>query len=414
MPTWRNTSGDFLWSTAGNWLTDGSGSGVPTANTDATFDAASPACTITSGANCRSLICTGYANTITFTNTLTVNMTTVGGNITLSSAVGFAMVGPNGITYNNTTVTVTTRTLTTNGYNFNLPFSTSGVSVGSTLNLVGNFQVTNYTGNVGSFNFTGSELRISGNFSGSAQGAALKVLNGTGTMATGSSVQALVIDAPTFTRTFTGSINVSISLRWIAGTVISTGSTLTFINTSSIDFGGQTLNNALFTNSVATTLVIPTNLVLTGNLQLANGGIAFNGPGKVFVAGNLTNNGTGGGSAVIEMSGTGSITGTYGNEIIVATSGIISTGTTCSLRTFTLTAGTLNLANELSINGGTFTITSGIGFTGASNLRITANTASITSNSIAWPTSVIMANTVNVATTITITDNLTVAGSFTS
>ena len=415
MPTWRGTT-DSNWGTASNWLADGSGSGVPTANTDATFDASSPACTITAGANCRSLICTGYANVITFTNTLTVNMTAAGGDITFSAAVGFSLAGPNGITYNNTTVTVTTRTLTTNAYNYNLPFTVTGVSVGSTLNLVGNFQVTNYTGNVNSFNFTGSELRVSGNWSGSAQGAALKVLNGTGNMATGSNAQALVINAPTFTRTFTGAITVVSTLKWTAGTVTATGSTFTLINATSVDFGGQTLNNAIFSNSIAQTLVIPTDWYLTGNLQLANGGIACNGPGKIFVAGNLTNAGTGGGSCIIEMNGTGSITGTYGNHIIISTAGIVTVGISgaISVSTFTLTAGTLNLANELQLNSGTLTITSGITFTGSSNLRITANTASITSNGVAWPTSVIMANTVNIATTITLNDPLAVTGSFTS
>ena len=413
MPTWRGTT-DSNWGTASNWLTDGSGSGVPTGNTDATFDASSPACTITAGANCRSLICTGYANVITFTNTLTVNMTAAGGDITFSAAVGFSLAGPNGITYSNTTATVTTRTLTTNAYNYNLPFTVTGVSVGSTLNLVGNFQVTNYTGNVGSFNFTGSELRVSGNWSGSAQGAALKVLNGAGTMATGSNAQALVINAPTFTRTFTGAITVVSTLKWTAGTVTATGSTFSLSNMTSVDFGGQTLNNALFGNSIAQTLVIPTDLYLTGNLQLANGGTACNGPGKIFVAGNLTNAGTGGGSCIIEMNGTGSITGTYGNHIIVNTSGIISTGTTCSVSTFTLTTGTLNLANGLSLNGGTLTIAIAFNFTGSSNLTITANTASITSNGVSWPTSIIMANTVNLAATITLNDPLTVTGSFTS
>jgi hypothetical protein len=408
MPTWRGTI-NSNWGNASNWLTDGSGSGVPDATKDATFDALSPACTITSGAICRNLICVGYANTITFTNTLTVNMDATGGDITFSAAIGFSLVGPNGITYNNATLTPVTKTLTTNGYNFGLPFTTSGVSVGNTLNLVGNFQVSDYVGAVGGFNFTGSELRVSGNWSGSAQGSSLKVLNGTGTMITGTSVQFLVINAPTFTRTFTGSITVSSTLKWTAGTVVSAGSTFSLINATSVDFGGQTLNNATFINSVAQTLVIPTDWYLTGNLQLGNGGIACNGPGKIFVAGNLSNNGTQGGTCVIEMNGTGSITGTYGNHIIVNTAGIITVGISSfiSVSTFTLTAGTLNLANELQLNSGTLTITSGIVLSGSSNLRITANTASITSNGIAWPTQVILAHTINVSTIITLNDPLT-------
>jgi hypothetical protein len=233
-------------------------------------------------------------------------------------------------------------------------------------------------------------------------------------MATLSVAQNLVIDATGFTRTFTGAITVYSTLKWIAGTVIATGTTFTLINAFNVDFGGQTLNNMTFTNSAAQTLVIPTNLVLTGNLQLPNGVGAFNGPGTVFVAGNLTNSGTGGGTAIIEMNGTaGSIIGTYGNEIIINTSGTITIGTGgASVNTFRLTAGTLNLANPLGFNGGTLVISLGFLFTGSSNLTITATTGSITSNGLAWPTSVILGQTTSLNSTITLNDTLTVTGSF--
>lgn len=419
----RSTAGTADWNLATSWSTVSStvatNTGTfPVSGDIVRFDSSSGPTTVTSGAKCSELnfnYISGYANTITFTNSLTVDMnSTLGlGDITFSAAVGFSMAGPNGIIYNNLIATISTRTLTTNGYNYNLPFTVSGASVGSTLNLVGNLQVTNYTGLTGSFNFTGSELRVSGNWSGSAQGTSLKVLNGTGNMATGSTVQYLVVNAPTFTRTFTGTSAVTTSFVHTAGTISATGSTINF-NGVTLDLNGQTLNNLIMSFG-GTTVSVPTSVILTGNLQLPNGTSAVNGTGGISVAGNLTNNGTTGGSCVITMNGTGSISGAaYGNTIIVNTSGIISIGTPCSVNTFTLTAGTLNLANGLNINGGTFSIAIGFNFTGLSNLTITANTASITSNGVSWPTSVIMANAANLATVITINDNLTVTGSFTS
>jgi hypothetical protein len=215
------------------------------------------------------------------------------------------------------------------------------------------------------------------------------------------------------TVTISGSVVCNTSITWTAGTLVATGSSISFAGTSINLQTGQVLNN-LTMSFGGSPVVISNNLTLTGNLQLPNGVGAFNGPGIISVGGNLTNGGTSGGTCVIVMNGTGSITGTYGNAIEVNTTGIITVGTTCSVTTFTLTAGTLNLANELQLNSGTLTITAGITFTGSSNLRITANTASITSNSIPWPTPVIMAHVTNLPTTITITDNLTVAGSFTS
>jgi hypothetical protein len=420
MPTWRGTT-DSNWGTATNWLTDGSGSGVPTANTDATFDAASPACTITSGANCRSLNCAGYANTITFANTLNVNMSASGGDITFSNAPTFSMVGPNGITYIVPSGAAIVRTLNVNSYVFNLPFATGGSSiVGSGLTLVGSFQVSNFTGPNGNFNFfgtTGNELRVSGNFAGSAQGSALKVFNGAGTMAAGSSIAGgLTINAPTFTRTFAAGAAITIIGSFVRtdGTISATGSTLQ-LNCNTISLDGQTVNNVTMLNSGAfAAITVPTSMYLTGNLITNNGTQTWSGAGRIYVAGNLTAVATLSGSVVVEMNGTGTISGTHGFPIEVNTATTTTIGTTCSLSTFTLTTGTLNLANQLGINGGTLTIAIGFNFTGSSNLTLTGNIINITSNGVAWPTSIIMAPLSSVNSTITLNDSLTVTGSFSS
>ena len=161
-------------------------------------------------------------------------------------------------------------------------------------------------------------------------------------------------------------------------------------------------------------LSVPTSVYLTGNFITPNGTNTWSGAGRVYVAGNLTAGGTFSGSVVVEMNGTGTISGSHFFPIEVNTATTTTIGTSCSLSTFTLTAGQLNLANQLGINSGTLTITAGITFTGSSNLAITANTASITSNSIPWPTSVIMANTTNSTTVINLNGPLTITGSFTS
>jgi hypothetical protein len=110
MPIWRGTV-DSNWGTAGNWLADGSGSGVPTTLTDAVFDNLSPNCTVNVAGFCRNLNFnsgTGYTNTITMTNGITVGSTTAAtaAAVTLASNMG---IGGSGGISTRTNVTVTFR-----------------------------------------------------------------------------------------------------------------------------------------------------------------------------------------------------------------------------------------------------------------------------------------------------------------
>jgi hypothetical protein len=108
MPIWRGTV-NSNWGTAGNWLADGSGSGVPTALTDAVFDNLSPDCTVNVAGLCRNLNFnsgTGYTNTITMTNGITVGSTTAATSVALTLASGMGIGGSGAInTRTNTTVT---------------------------------------------------------------------------------------------------------------------------------------------------------------------------------------------------------------------------------------------------------------------------------------------------------------------
>ena len=96
MPIWRNTSGNFLWGTAANWDT-GVLPSATGAGSDAIFDALSPNCTVNiTTAVCRNLNFTGYTNTITMTNGISVGSTSAanpGHTVTLSPTMGIAGVG---------------------------------------------------------------------------------------------------------------------------------------------------------------------------------------------------------------------------------------------------------------------------------------------------------------------------------
>lgn len=393
MPTWRGTT-NSNWGTASNWLADGSGSGVPSATTDATFDALSPACTITAGSQCRSLNCAGYANTITFTNTLTVNMQSGAGqgDVTFSAALGFSMVGPNGISYAG--LSGVTRTLTTNGYNYNLPLTATGGNT-PTLTLVGNLQVTNYTGSSGSFNFNGSDLLISGNVSnGSIGGTSQKIFNGNGTMNNNTSINNLTINAAGFTRIFSGTVTINNSLTWTAGTLVTTGSTIQLGITTNINFPTtQPLNNVIILNlGFAYTTTLLTNVYVAGNLSWQNG-MTING-NKFFVQGNVTSGGGSGGTMVVEMTGTGTITGTSKWRIISnSPSGVITFASNAIMEGgFTYESGTLNLTNNLQVQG-PLVINNPVTVTGTGRLYFfnkgfLNTTIDVTSNGHSWPNDV--------------------------
>ena len=102
----RNT-GNTSWGVSTNWsLTSGGGAtgAVPTATDTANIDANSGACNMNISGVCAVLNCTGYTNTLTLTNGLTVS-----GNITL--ATGMTISGSGTITIN-AAGTITTNAIT--------------------------------------------------------------------------------------------------------------------------------------------------------------------------------------------------------------------------------------------------------------------------------------------------------------
>lgn len=167
MPIWRNGTGNGLWGTAGNWIADGSGSGVPTALTDATFDNLSPSCTVNVAGVCRNLNFTGYTNTITMSNNITVGSTanTTPASLVLSSTMNVSGSG------SLLTRTNSSSTLTSNGFvwpnSFGIGTVTTGVLI-STFTFTDNWTIngtlTIGTGGACVFTFSGAfNLRCNGN-----------------------------------------------------------------------------------------------------------------------------------------------------------------------------------------------------------------------------------------------------------
>jgi hypothetical protein len=115
MPIWRNTLGDFNWGTAGNWLADLTGSGVPSNTSDAVFDALSPNCVVNTTARvCRNLNCTGYAGQLNMAFPISVGNVAPafpGSAITLSASM--SVIGTGQL---NVLGTFGTTTLTSNGF----------------------------------------------------------------------------------------------------------------------------------------------------------------------------------------------------------------------------------------------------------------------------------------------------------
>jgi len=212
MPIWRGTT-NSNWGTASNWLADGSGSGVPTAFTDATFDASSPACTVNVAGVCRNLNFTGYTNTITMTNNILVGSTSAAtaGSVTLSSTMGVAGSGAINTRTNNSF------TLTSNGYtwpnNFGIGTALSGL--GPTVTFVGNWtfngNLTIGTGTTLQFTFAGAiNITCNGNLFINLIGTPTSL----GIRATAGSITTLVIAGNTaWTSSAPHSIGINVNIN---------------------------------------------------------------------------------------------------------------------------------------------------------------------------------------------------------
>ena len=349
-----------------NWSDTSGGAGgfsVPTASDDVYLDAASGANTLTINVSsqAKSFTCTGFVGTLAGGSALTVS-----GNITLGAGMT--------ITWTGNLVTAANTSMTSNGV------ALLGVLIGGTgvvHTLVDDWTVVNVLTGGGSSQFNGNNLYISGSLSiganNNVSGTTIFNLIGTGTWSTlqainGNFFCSVVINT-SGTITLGSSFNLRFggSLTYIAGTVVTTGNTLSYNATSNqtFDTQGIVFNNFVF--NVAITLTLNSDLDIGGNFSIGTAGSTqtINGLFNINISGNLTVSGT-----------TNIITGT--SSVVLIGTGVWSS-TQSSTGNFRLnvtfnTAGVITISGNINYRTGTITYTAGTIITTGSTLNLRANT----------------------------------------
>lgn len=420
MPIWRNTGGNFLWSNPLNWDTNTLPSAAG-AGTDAIFDAASPACTVdTPSAVCRNLDFTGYASTLTMTNSITVGSQNSGaGNanhsITLSSAIGFNVAGTGSLITRAHGIT----TLRSNGKTWPNPFNINTISVvlgsqivllddwnnggnvtigpGSTMTLAGAFSLicnANLTINVGALSSSAlnsstalSTIVLAGNSTYTANAAAVGVnltINAPGKT-------VILADGASYGA---GITQPASTFRYIAGTVVCTGTfhlnffqqagstysvnlngnpstTANTTNTNGVNFNNLSLKTAASNSATQCTFTSPVCVVNDLSVTPTVGSKPFVTlfGSTIYANKNFTVNGTftTGSSTTIRLQGTGTW---FENNTLAA--GV--TGFGVSGPVVIDTTGTITLTSFVGIRQGSLTLVAGSFITTGFGLRLNATT----------------------------------------
>jgi hypothetical protein len=376
------SGGTGNWNSTTNWSTSSggaSGASFPTSSDDVIFDANSGNLSVNVVSACLSFNSTGYTGTLTMSSILTVT-----GNITLGASMLFS--GASQFIVN------ATSTITTNGVA--IPYFVFGAAGNFTVTLNDDLNCTNNSFNFsGSYTINGHTIYIGGNLS---CGAALPVgtttftMNGTGAVSGLRMANAFVINT-SGTITLSGSNqwnNSGSSFTYVAGTIVSTGSTCVFVTTTITAGSGCVFNNVVF-NSTGTT--INSDIYCNGNVSDGTSGWVVNGLYTIYVGGNLSSSVAGSGTASFIQNGTGTLSGRIDNSITINT------------------AGTITLGSVLSRNGGTFKYTAGTVVTTNNTLTIvglntTLDLSGVTLNNMA---------TTNNAT-VTLNSNLIATGTLTA
>ena len=259
--------------------------------------------TLTIGANV-------YYNTGTLTYTAGT-VTTTGSTLNIS---GSTTLNTNGITWNNVIISTGTQTLTSNLNLLNLSVATISATT---------------------INNSGGNVNVNGNLTNAGGGATLGTssinLIGTGTWSQSGGTQDIRNNLNFNTTgiiTISGLVYYSGTLTYIAGTVDTTGSTLSIGASSTLNTSGMFWNNITITAGIHT---------LTSDLNCQNltasAGFTINGLFNINVSGNITANGIVFGTSTIVLVGTGLWTATnasnaFRTPIIINTNGIITLANT--------------------------------------------------------------------------------------
>lgn len=303
--TWTGLGADGLWTTVGNW--DG-GVSIPTTGDDIIFNGSG-------NANMTGMVATRSMNSWTFTGytgtfTLDFIATVSGSTFTLSS--GMTLAGSGTVTGTGAcTWTFAGKTVP----NFNISGSSithtlADACVVSGLTTLGGSGTTTVNG----FSITcQGGLTVAGTTS-NISGTTTITLAGTGTW-TGPTTTGMLRLATTIntagTITLSGQVGIGGSLTYVAGTVVTTGSTLYItLGGSTLDVSPITFNNLTFVGNGAThTLTNP--MTCTGLLTfgLTTAVVIVNGS-SINTSGGLRFGGTSGnvtGTTVVNVNGTQSM-----------------------------------------------------------------------------------------------------------
>lgn len=357
MPTWTGNGANELWSTVGNWDT-----AVPTAATPAVFNNtggnSNKNVTITNGASCLSLTCTGYTGQMNFLNNLTIaTNVTLGAGMTTSGSANIIKTG--------------TGTLTSAGVQLSSGITTpAGAGTTQTFGdswiMTGSFGIGTAAVSIVGGSFTasiGGGLTAPGGFSFITTPILFR-LTGTGTLSgtfTGGTVPPTIQITSSGTVTQAVTTFSAVNFTYTTGSYSSTGTlnigtgTTTFNNVSSILF-----NSLTFTASAGQIITLNSNMFVSGALTAGAGTGTINGS-TMYVGGNIATNTVGFlGTSTIEMSGSSnaSITTTGvgiiqnnltinksgGATVTFPTAGTITWG--LAGRNLTYTAGTINVSTS--------------------------------------------------------------------
>jgi len=400
------TAPNTNWGTSTNWLTDGSGAGVPTALTDAVFDNVSRDCTVNVAGVCRNLNFnsgTGYTNTITMTNGITVGSTTAAtaAAVTLASAMGINGSGSISTRANNSV------TLTSNGRQWPNAFGIGSVAVTSvscSVTFSGNWVIggtlTIGAGNL-QYTFAGAiNITCNGNLAFNISSTSAT----NGIVATAGSVTTIII-AGNSTWSSIAPVNIGININinapgntvnigdnccygglgtatgsnftYTAGTVITSGTfhflyapaaanytvnvngssstSATTTNTSGINFNNLSLRTNVLSNAQSCTLSSPICVVNDFSITSYNvtKGIANLLSNNAYLNKSITINGySPSGTTTFRLQGTGSW-----SENNTLTTGVTGFGITNPV--VINTTGTITLTSFVGVTSSSITYTAG-------------------------------------------------------
>lgn len=374
--TVSNTGGN--WNATTTWV----GGVIPVLGDDVITAATSGPLTVnTTTAACTSINFTNYTNTFTISSGQTL---TVSGNVTFVAGMTVAGTGTLAV---NVTATLTSAGKTLTG---SLTFSgTSQVfTFADNWTISGNLTLSGTT----AMTLTSNTIYVGGNLTSTTaaatSGTTTIVLNGTGTWSNSStgvlSCNLTINTSGTITVSGTVRFN-SATLTHLGGSVVTTGSTLSMVNNTTLNTSGMTWGTITNAGNITVTLTSDLNVVnLTSN---SSGTVNFN-SNNIYVSGNLSHIGTGiiAGTSNIILNGTGTwsvtSTGTYRNNLTINTTG------------------TITISGNVYYNTNTLKYTAGTVITTGSTLNITLNgTTTLDTNGIIW-NSIYTGN--NLTTTVTV------------